>query len=494
MSDILRRGRLSSTPDKDIMDFTSSMAADKWIFEADVLVDMAHSIMLKEQGIIKEGDCSAILQGLLKIKGEGIEALDYSYEDIHISLEARLIDMVGEEVGGRMHSGRSRNDEVATCMRIRLRDELLSLMEELTALRASLINKAADNINTLMPGFTHLQHAQPTTLAHHLIAHSDALSRDTARVSDAFSRVNKSPLGAAAFASTGFDLNRERTCSLLGFGGIIENSMDAVSSRDFLIESASVMANIMIHLSKMAEEIVIWSSTEFNFIELDDMYASTSSIMPQKKNPDTAELMRGKSGVAVGSLMTLLTICKGLPLSYNRDLQEATPNAWRSVETTRSAVRIMAGMIGTMKVNAEVMAAQSSTGFTTATELADTMVRGAGIPFRTAHQIVGVLAKGDGNPSLAEIDEVAQDVLGESLSSRGLTAEMITEALDPILNINKRNVTGGPAPDEISRAIAAREDTLEEEKFAIAELNIRIENSLSRLFAAAQECIDQQGK
>ena len=244
----------------------------------------------------------------------------------------------------------------------------------------------------------------------------------------------------------------------------------------------------------MAEEIVIWSSTEFNFIELDDMYASTSSIMPQKKNPDTAELMRGKSGVVVGSLMALLTICKGLPLSYNRDLQEATPNAWRSVETTRSAVRIMAGMIGTMKVNAEVMAAQSSTGFTTATELADTMVRAAGIPFRTAHQIVGVLAKGDGNPSLTDVDEVAQDVLGESLSSRGLTAEMITEALDPVLNINKRNVIGGPAPDELSRAIDAREDTLEEEKFAIAELNNRIENSLGRLFAAAQECINLQGK
>ena len=391
-----------------------------------------------------------------------------------------------------MHSVRSRNDEVATCMRIRLRDELLSLMEELTSLRAALISRAADNINTLMPGFTHLQHAQPTTLAHHLLAHSDALARDTARVSDAFSRVNKSPLGAAAFASTGFALNRERTCMLLGFGGLMENSMDAVSSRDFLIESAAVMANIMINLSKMAEEIVIWSSTEFSFIELDDMYASTSSIMPQKKNPDTAELMRGKSGVAVGSLMTLLTICKGLPLSYNRDLQEATPNVWRSVETTRSAVRIMAGMIGTMKVNADVMAMQSTTGFTTATELADTMVRAAGIPFRTAHHIVGALARGDGNPSLAEVDEVAKAAIGETLSSRGLTEEMIKEALDPVLNINKRSITGGPSPDEVSRAISAREDDLEEERFAIGELNRMIENALSRLFDVAQECIDSQ--
>ncbi|WP_406657500.1 argininosuccinate lyase [Methanolobus sp. ZRKC2] len=490
MSDILRRGRLSSTPDEDILNFTSSMSADKWIFEADVLVDLAHTVMLKEQGIIREQDCSKILQGLLKIKEEGIESLDYSYEDIHISLESRLIDMVGEDVGGRMHSGRSRNDEVATCIRIRLRDEMLSLMEELTGLRNVLIDRASGNVDTLMPGFTHLQHAQPTTFAHHLLAHADALSRDSGRVKDAFSRINKSPLGAAAFASTGFNLNRERTCSLLGFESLMENSMDAVSSRDFLIETASVLANIMINLSKMAEEIVIWSSTEFSFIELDDMYASTSSIMPQKKNPDTAELMRGKSGVATGSLMSLLTICKGLPLSYNRDLQEATPNIWRSVETTRSAVRIMKGMIETMKVNGDAMYRQSTTGFTTATELADTMVRLADIPFRTAHQIVGVLARGDGNPSLEDIDAVASDVIGEKLSSRGLTADMITEALDPVLNIKKRSIPGGPSPDEISGAIEKRKAELEAEMSGISDLNRSIETSLEELFSVVDKSIN----
>ena len=492
MSDILRRGRLSSTPDEDMLDFTSSMSADEWIFEADILVDMAHTVMLHEQGIIKEEDCSSIITGLLKIREEGIEKLDHSYEDIHISLESRLIDMVGEDTGGRMHSGRSRNDEVATCIRIRLRDELLSLMEELSGLRNALLERASENAETLMPGFTHLQHAQPTTFAHHLVAHSDAIGRDIERVISAFSRVNKSPLGSAAFASTGFDLNRDRTCSLLGFDDLLGNSMDAVSTRDFLIESSSVMSNIMVNLSKMAEEIIIWSSSEFSFVELDDMYASTSSIMPQKKNPDSAELVRGKAGTVIGSLMALLSLCKALPLSYNRDLQEATPNMWRAVETTRSAVRITKGMIATMSVNTESMAEKSVLGFTTATELADTMVRAGGIPFRTAHQIVGVLARGDGNPTLADVDAVAKDVIGKTLSSRGLTEEMVKEALDPVLNINRRSITGGPAPSEMEKAIRSRFTELEDTKTDISELNSGIDSSLKVLYGIVEKYTGQK--
>jgi argininosuccinate lyase len=491
MSDILRRGRLSSTPDEDILNFTSSMSADKWIFEADILVDLAHTVMLKEQGIIRKEDCSRILQGLLRIREEGIEKLDHSYEDIHISLESRLIDMVGEDVGGRMHSGRSRNDEVVTCIRIRLRDELISLMEELAQLRKNLLARASENRDTLMPGFTHLQHAQPTTFAHHILAHSGALARDTQRLMDAFSRVNECPLGAAAFASTGFDLDRERTRSLLGFEAMMENSMDAVSSRDFMIESASVLVNIMVNLSKMAEELIVWSSSEFNFVELHDSYSSTSSIMPQKKNPDTAELIRGKSGTVIGSLMGLISICKALPLSYNRDLQEATPNLWRAVETTRGAVRVMAGIFDTININTDSMALQSVMGFTTATELADTMVRAAGIPFRTAHQIVGVLARGNGDPTLEDIDSVAMDVLGEKLSDRGMSQEMLKEALDPLSNIRKRNITGGPSPDETDRAIRARSSELETEISSIAEMNKSIEDSLKILLETVESCIDE---
>ncbi|MGP8337939.1 MAG: argininosuccinate lyase [Methanosarcinaceae archaeon] len=494
MSDILRRGRLATAPDEEIIKFISSMDADKWIFEADIAVDLAHTVMLKEQGIIGMCDCAGILEGLLKIRDGGIDKLDHTYEDIHISLESRLIDLIGEDVGGRMHSGRSRNDEVATCIRLVLRDELLGLMSDLVLLRESLYSTADKNIDTLMPGFTHLQHAQPTTLAHHLIAHANAFGRDFDRTLSALLRVNLSPLGAAAFASTGFNIDRTRTQSLLGFDHLMENSMDAVSSRDFLIESASVLANVMINLSKIAEEIVIWSTSEFDFIELDDRYASTSSIMPQKKNPDTAELVRGKSGVVIGSLMSLLSICKSLPLSYNRDLQEATPNIWRSIETTRAAVRIMAGMVGTVKVNSDVMARQSVTGFTTATELADTLVRVTGVPFRTAHRIVGVLACGNGKPTSGEIDAVAHSVIGESLSGRGLTEAMIHEALDPMSNINKRTVTGGPAPDEVRESLNRYRVKLGKDEQELKHLNKRIDDSMSGLLGIVDEYIHNRDK
>ncbi|AKB24266.1 Argininosuccinate lyase [Methanosarcina sp. MTP4] len=487
MSNILRRGRLEAAPDEEILRYTSSMEADRWIFDADIAVDLAHTVMLKEQGIIEAEDCGKILDGLLKIREEGMEKLDFSYEDIHISLESRLIDMVGEDVGGRMHSGRSRNDEVATCIRLTLREELLGLLEELLALRKTFLALAEEHANTLMPGFTHLQHAQPTTLAHHLCAHEAAFGRDFDRVLDAFSRVNLCPLGAAAFASTGFDLNRKRTQELLGFAGMLENSMDAVSSRDFLIECASVFANLMINMSRMAEELVVWSSSEFNFIELDDTYASTSSIMPQKKNPDTAELMRGKTGVAVGALMTLLSICKALPLSYNRDLQEATPNIWRSVETVRASVRVMEGMVRTMKVRPEVLEAQAVTGFTTATELADTFVRETGIPFRTAHQLVGVLAREEETPTLEKIDSVAEVVLGESLSGRGLTEKMVLEALDPVSNIERRKVTGGPAPEEMERYLSKRNSETEFNSQEIITLKDSIDSAFEALLGVVEE-------
>jgi argininosuccinate lyase len=487
MSNILRRGRLEAAQGEEILRYTSSMEADRRIFEADIAVDLAHTAMLREQDIINKEDCSKILSGLLRIREEGMEKLDFSYEDIHISLESRLIDMVGEDVGGRMHSGRSRNDEVATCIRLALREDLTDLLEEIFALRNTLLTLAEKHINTLMPGFTHLQHAQPTTFAHHLCAHEAAFGRDFDRVLDAFSRVNLCPLGAAAFASTGFNLNRKKTQELLGFGGLLENSMDAVSSRDYLIECASVFTNLMINLSRMAEELVIWSSSEFNFIELEDTYASTSSIMPQKKNPDTAELMRGKTGVAVGALMSLITICKGLPLSYNRDLQEATPNIWRSVETARASVRIMEGMIRTLKIHSEVLAAQSVAGFTTATELADTMVRETGIPFRTAHQIVGMLARDGEKPTLEKLDSVAEIVLGDSLSGRGLTKNMVKEALDPVSNVKRRKLTGGPAPEEIRHYLSKRHTDLELNKQEIATLNDITDSAVENLLAVVEE-------
>lgn len=481
MSDILRRGRLELVPDKEIMEYTTSLKADRWIFDADILVDFAHTVMLTEQEIIKRSASESILKGLMQIRDEGIDQLDNSYEDIHIALEARLIELVGEDIGGRMHSGRSRNDEVATCIRLRLREELLGIMEDLLHLRAVLLDIADKNRDTIMPGFTHLQHAQPTTMGHHMMAHQQAFGRDFERVMDCFARVNRSPLGAAAFASTGFAINRERTRELLGFNEIIENSMDAVSSRDFLIETASVIACIMVNLTRIAEELVLWSSKEFSFIELSDQYASTSSIMPQKKNPDTAELLRGKSGVATGNLMALLTICKGLPLSYNRDLQEATPLIWNSIQTCRTSLRITAGMLASMKINENVLAEQSTTGFTTATELADTLVRECDIPFRTAHQIVGQLARMEGVPTFADIERVGKDILGESLIERGLSEQMLKEALDPMLNVKRRNTTGGPNPDEISNSIMRIKKQLSAEEEKVTNIRQSIDRALNNL-------------
>ncbi|WNY27215.1 argininosuccinate lyase [Methanolapillus ohkumae] len=488
MSDILRRGRLSKSPDEEMRAYTSSMAADKWIFEADLHVDLAHTLMLSSQGIISKSDGAKILSGLLQIREEGMESLDFSYEDIHISLESRLIDLIGAEAGGRMHSGRSRNDEVATCIRFALRGELLSLMDDLMVLQRVLVALSQEHLTTIMPGFTHLQHAQPTTFAHHMMAHADALERDIVRVISAYSRVNLCPLGAAAFASTGFNLDREKTSRLLGFFKPMNNSMDAVSSRDFLIECAAVFSNIMIHLSRMAEEIIIWSGQEFNFVELDDTYASTSSIMPQKKNPDTAELMRGKSGTVIGALSALLVTAKGLPLSYNRDLQEATPNIIKSSEVTCASVRMMAGMLKTMTVHADVMEKQAPLGFTSATELADTMVRDAKIPFRTAHQIVGTLSRSSSiEPTLEEIDAIAVTVIGEKLSARGLSKEAIEEALIPMKNIERRAVLGGPAPVQMKKAISDKEKQLSMFKSQISALHSSVEDALDNLIAEVKK-------
>lgn len=451
---ILRRGRLSIEPDRDIMDFTSSMEADKRIFDADIEVDKAHVIMLREQGIIKDNECAAILKGLGTVGKDGICALDSSYEDVHIALEARLIQIVGEDTGGRMHSGRSRNDEVATCIRFALRQELLYLLDELNELIRIFLDTAQDHTDTIMPGYTHIQHAQPTTLAHNLLAHANALCRDIERIKGAYLRTNLNPLGTAAFASTGFPIDRERTTELLGFDAPLDNSMDAVSTRDFMIETMSCCSNLMTNLSRLAEELILWSTSEFDFIELDDRYSSTSSIMPQKKNPDIAELMRGKTGSVHGSLMSVLTICKALPYSYNRDLQENTPHLWRATDAARCAVRMAQGLVKTMKVKKGSMMSASDKGFMTATELADTIVRTTGIPFRTAHHIVGAIARSRRTPSLAELDELSLNIIHEKLSNRGLSEEDVKEALDPVKNIRKRSIRGGPAPDEIKRQIA----------------------------------------
>ena len=440
---------------EDVLEYLSSRQADLRIFHSDLLVDKAHLRMLKEQNLISGDICSRIMAAIDDLMDEGPQALGQG-EDVHEAIEAYILQKVGPE-GGRMHTGRSRNDEVAACIRLSLREEMLSLMAGRISLIQTILRLAAEHTESLVPGFTHTQHAQPTTLAHHLLSHADAAFRDLARLEEAYSRVNQSPLGAAAFASTGFKIDRSLTARLLGFEGLVENSMDAVSTRDFIVEVLSDLAIEMVNLSRLAEELVLWSSSEFGYLELDNLYASTSSIMPQKKNPDTAELARARAGSVMGSLVAALAICKAQPMSYNRDLQEVTPHLWRAVDWTASTVRILSGCLASLKFNRDRLEKSAGAGFSTATEIADSLVRITGMPFRTAHSIVGRIAAGGCRPQLDDVDRIALEIAGFKASERGFAQHDLEKALDPRSNVAVRANTGGPAPKETERMIKERE-------------------------------------
>ncbi len=481
-------------------EFILSLEADKWLFHADLLVDKAHVVMLKEQGIIKK-EAAAILTCLNHLEERSADFIEHelpAYEDVHTAIESVVIGEVGEDVGGRMHTGRSRNDEVATCIRLALRTELLALLKAMNALRGALLAKAGEHIGTLMPGYTHLQRAQPTTFAHHLLAHADAFTRDFARLLTAYERTNVCPLGAAAFASTGFPIDRERTARLLGFDAVLENSMDAVSTRDFIIEAISCYANLMTDLSRLAEELILWSSAEFNFIRLPDEYVTGSSIMPQKRNPDYAELVRARAGTVHGCLMSVLSICKALPYSYNRDLQEATPHLVRATKTTIASVTVMRSMVDGLDVNDERMAEQAPRGFTTATELADTIVRETGLPFRTAHTIVAALAadltdetweslrdeeseKALVTTILQRIDALALSSVGQKLSAKGLSEKKVKETLEVAANVRKRRVKGGPAKKEVRQMLTRRKADLEKEEKTRQDKEEQVKKCLDEL-------------
>jgi len=460
-SDQIRQGRLSGERSANLEHFLASMDADRWIAEADLLVDMAHLLGLRRQGIIDEAPARALMAALLDLHDHGLpaEAFDERFEDIHAGKEACLIDRVGEDIGGRLHMGRSRNDEVATCIRIRLKQEIIALVRSLADLRATLLDVAAGHTETVMPGFTHLQHAQPTTLAHYLLAYEQAFSRDAARLREAYARVDVSPLGSAAFASTGFPLDRDYTARLLGFARPAANSMDAVAARDFALEVLSSIAICMTTTSRLCEELVLWSTSFFGFVQLDDAYCSSSSIMPQKKNPDVAEIMRAKAGTVAGALTAAITITKGLPMSYNRDLQELTPHLWRGVEAARESLPLLSGMIGTATFNTERMAAEAGRGFSTATELADVLVREYGLAFRTAHRIVGRAVR-HGSLDLATLEGAAREAAGLSVVDLGVTQERIDAVLDPRHAVAVRTITGGPAPAAVAVQLAEQKELL----------------------------------
>ena len=481
--DVVRRERFSGGPARGFM---SSLAADERIFAADIAVDRAHVVMLDEQDIIDRADAAAILEALADVQAAGHADLPDG-EDVHEAIETAVIERVGER-GGRMHTARSRNDEVATCIRHRLRTDTLDAAAATIEAREAIADIAERHAETVMPGFTHLQPAQPTTVGHYLASYGSALARDTERLLDAYDRINRSPLGAAAFAGTPFDVDRERTAQLLGFEGLVENSMDAVSARDFLVETTAAVAALSTTLSGLAEDLVVFSNR--GYVELADAYASTSSIMPQKKNPDTMELVRGTSGDAAAGLNALLSMLKGLPRAYNRDLQRAHPHAFEAVDAVREATTVAAGAVATAEWDETSLSAAASTGFSTATGVADLLAM-SGIPFRTAHETVALAAEriDDGSDvaaTYAALDAAAAETLDEPLEVR-VDRETVEAALDPAESVASRDSVGGPAPSAVgaarsrsNEALAEHREALDSRREALKRAERRLDEEVAR--------------
>jgi len=465
----IRAGRLKKKMNRYAASFTSSLEFDKRIFEADVDCNIAHCTMLAAEGIIEQEDADKIINSLDELKKAGIEALDLdpSVEDIHMAVESYVTQKIGD-VAGFMHTAKSRNDQVATDLRLVLVREIEEIEHDILKFIDNILKMAEIHTETVMVGYTHLQHAQPTTFAHHLLAYANALKRDYERLKDAYNRVNMNPLGSAAMTTTSFNINRELTTELLGFHGLMKNSIDAVSSRDFAAETVFCLCMLASTLSKICEELINWSSYEFGILEISDEFSSTSSIMPQKKNPDVAEITRAKTAVLYGELMTVMTILKALPHSYNRDLQEITPHLWNAVDTSKSMVNIVNKMLFTIKIDKNRLKDLATSNFSTATELADVIVREKNVPFRVAHKIVGrmVMHALENDITPGEIgskflDKIAQDLIGENLD---LKDEIIQKALDPYENILMRKTVGGPSPDTVKSAIAELNAFLDKEQ------------------------------
>lgn len=454
----IRTGRLEKEMTDEAALYTSSLEFDKFIFDADIKCNTAHTTMLKEEGIIDEKIANEILDALAKLSEEGFDALefDHSVEDVHMAVENYVTKLVGHDAGF-MHTAKSRNDQVATDVRLLLRERINEIQIGILEFIEGIIQLAKDHKETVMIGYTHLQHAQPITLAHHLMAHAQSLKRDYERLKDTYKRVNLNPLGSAAMTTTSFPINRELTTELLGFDAYLENSMDGVSSRDFIAETVFDLTALTTTLSKICEELVLWSTYEFGIVTMADEYSSTSSIMPQKKNPDVAEVARSKCTIVNGELVTILTILKAIPYTYNRDLQEITPHLWNAIDVAYDTLKIVNHMLLTVSFNTDRCLELAGKNFATATDLADVMVREKRIPFRTAHKIVGRIV----NEAIAEkleakdinseyVDNVAEELGFEKLD---LGNELIHKALNPLENVKMRNVPGGPSPKMVQLAM-----------------------------------------
>lgn len=443
-------GRFQKTPEKWVDEFGASIHFDKQLVKEDLTGSLAHASMLNKCGIIGDEEAAAIKDGLNTLmKKAETDELEFSvdYEDIHLNLEKMLIDEIGP-LGGKLHTARSRNDQVATDMHLYLNNQVEHIIELISSFQTVLVEKAEQHVETIFPGYTHLQRAQPISFAHHMLAYFWMLERDKARFQDSLKRINVSPLGCGALAGTTFPIDREYTAELLGFDHIYENSLDGVSDRDFILEFLSNSSLVMMHLSRLCEEIILWCSQEFKFIELDDTYATGSSMMPQKKNPDMAELIRGKTGRVYGNLMGLLTIMKGLPLTYNKDLQEDKEGMFDTVKTIAGSLQIFTGMIQTMTVNEDVMKKATKEDFSNATEVADYLAK-KGMPFREAHEIVGKLVY-----TCIQQGIYLSDLPFETFTeASGLFEKDIYTVLDPYVAVEKRTSAGGTGFKQIQLAL-----------------------------------------
>lgn len=459
-------GRFTKKTDQLVEEYTASITFDKELAEEDIQGSLAHVTMLGKQGILPQEDVETIKAGLNRVlerikRGE----LEFAIadEDIHMNIEKALIDDVGP-VGGKLHTGRSRNDQVATDMHLYLRKRVVEFVDLLHKLQAALIDQAKANLDTIVPGYTHLQRAQPILFAHHLMAYVSMFGRDAERLQDSYKRINTLPLGAGALAGTTFPIDRHFVAEQLGFDRVYENSLDAVSDRDFILEFLSHASIIMMHLSRLSEELILWSSTEFRFVELDDAFCTGSSIMPQKKNPDVPELVRGKTGRVYGDLIGLLTVLKSLPLAYNKDMQEDKEGMFDTVRTLQGALQLFAPMIASMTVNKAQMREAVNKDFSNATDIADFLV-GKGLPFRQAHEVIGktVLYCIQQNKFLLDL------TLDEFKQFSELFDERIYDVLQPGNVVDARNVYGGTATKQVEGAISRAEAELEQTAAWVAE-------------------------
>ncbi|MEM9278139.1 MAG: argininosuccinate lyase, partial [Pseudomonadota bacterium] len=438
-------------PDAIMEEINASIDFDRKLYAQDIAGSKAHALMLSEKGIISSEDANQIVAGLDTILSE-IEAGSFSFsralEDIHMNIEARLRELIGD-AAGRLHTARSRNDQVAVDFRMWVRETMQGISTSLGAIISALVARAEEHSDSVMPGFTHLQSAQPVTFGHHCLAYVEMFARDKSRVEDAIRRMNECPLGAAALAGTGFDIDRQKTASALGFAEPTRNSIDSVSDRDFaldLLTCASICAG---HLSRLAEEIVIWSTPQFGFVTLSDKFSTGSSIMPQKKNPDAAELVRAKTGRINGSLITLLTVLKGLPLSYSKDMQEDKEAAFDAAAALEVSLAAMTGMVSDMTINKDAMRNAAGSGFSTATDLADWLVREAGLPFRDAHHVTGqavALAESEGK----QLDELSLDQLQ---AIHGSINQSVYDVLSVDASVSSRTSFGGTAPENVRKQV-----------------------------------------